>query len=217
MTALSRREQNRMTRRGQILDAALQVFAEQGFSGASMEAVARASGLTKPTLYQYFPTKEVLFAAVLAARRDTMLLAIDRADPDRMVAQIHTFAWRYAETVLRPDLLALARLIVGEAQRFPDIGRAYQSGGPDQLLQGMMEYLEAQRGFGRLRFEDAELAAQDLWGMILSAPRNRALHDPDWTPDRATLARYVDHGLRNFLRLYSTRADQDLTRLQDLT
>ena len=213
MTEVSRRELNRVAREREILDAALHVFAAAGFSGAAMEVVAQKAGISKPTLYQYFANKSELFDAMMRAKREDMVLAIERADPDQMVAQLFRFATRYAETVMRPDMLSLARLIIGEAERFPEIGRAYQAAGPERLLQDMQDYLIAQRNAGRLWFEDPELAAEDLWGLILSAPRNRALHDPDTPIPPATLSRFVHNGLRVFLRAYSTDVGKDMTDL----
>jgi len=216
MTALSRREQNRIDRERRILDAALKVFAEQGYSGTTMDAVATASGLSKPTLYQYFDSKEALFQAMMLGKRDQMLTVFDHPSPLGMVADLHGFAWTYADTVMRPEMLSLARLIIGEVQRFPEIGRAYQASGPDQLLRGIMAYLTAQHAAGRLIFDDAELAAQDLWGLILSAPRTQALYLPDAQPTRAQLGRYITNGLRVFLRAYSTDPTTDLEQLEAL-
>jgi TetR/AcrR family transcriptional repressor of mexJK operon len=217
MTPLPRRQQNRLDRERRILEAALKVFAEMGYSGATMDAVATEAGLTKPTLYSYFPSKESLFQGMMLGKRDRMLDVFEHPSPEGMVQDLHTFAWDYADTVMRPDMLSLARLIIGEVQRFPEIGRAYQASGPDHLLRGIMRYLEGQRDAGRLSFEDAELAAQDLWGLILSAPRTQALYMPDSPPDRATLSRYIDNGLRVFLRAYSTAAKADLAQLEALT
>jgi AcrR family transcriptional regulator len=213
MNSVPRRELNRRHRIRQLLDAALTVFARDGYSGASMEAVAAEAGTSKPTLYKHFDSKEALFTAMMVARRDDMLLAFEDDDPTQMVTQLHQFAWRYAKTVMRPDLLALARLIIGEVPRFPEIGRAYQQSGPDRVLAGMIVFLDRCRAAGKLQFEDAELAAQDLWGLILSAPRTRALHDPEWTPPQDQLARYVHKGLRVFLRAYSANPDDDLAEL----
>jgi AefR-like transcriptional repressor, C-terminal domain len=117
---------------------------------------------------------------------------------------------------MRPDMLSLARLIIGEVSRFPEIGRAYQASGPDHLLRGIMRYLDGQRDAGRLVFDDTELAAQDLWGLILSAPRTQALYMPDAVPDRQTLNRYVTNGLRVFLKAYSTNPTQDQNQLAAL-
>lgn len=216
MTQLPKREQNRLNRERAILDAALKVFAAQGYSGASMDAVAAEAGVTKPTLYSYFPSKESLFQAMMLGKRDVMLDVFEHPSQDGMVADLLIFAWAYADTVMRPEMLSLARLIIGEVQRFPEIGRAYQASGPDHLLRGIMRYLEGQRRAGRLAFEDAELAAQDLWGLILSAPRTQALYMPDAVPDRATLERYITNGLRVFLKAYSTQAQPDLDQLEAL-
>ena len=214
MTALPRRERNRLAKEKRILEAAQTIFASAGYSGATMDAVAAAAGLTKPTLYQYYASKEALFAAMMSARRDDMLVAFESDDAASMVAQLHRFAWAYADTVMRPDLLSLARLIISEAQRFPEIGQTYQASGPDRVLAGMMEFLGAQRDAGRLAFDDDELAAQDLWGLILSAPRTRALYQPDNPPKRDELARYVENGLKVFLRAYSTDPENDLEALE---
>jgi len=216
MTALPRRQQNKIERERRILAAALKVFSETGYSGANMDAVAIEAGLSKPTLYQYFQSKEALFSAMMLGERDQMLDIFEHPSEHGMVADLLEFSWDYADTVLRPDLLSLARLIIGEVQRFPEIGRAYQEVGPDRLLRGIMDYLDGQRRAGRLIFDDAELAAQDLWGLILSAPRTQALYMPDRLPTRTEIARYLNNGLRVFLKAYSTQPETDLAELARL-
>ena len=216
MTAIPQRELNRIAKQRRILDAALSVFAAEGYSGTSMDAIAAKAGVSKPTLYQYFGTKEQLFTEIMLAERNTMLLAFDHPGTD-MVAELHSFAWHYADTVMRPEFLSLARLIIGEAQRFPEIGRAYQAAGPDRVLAGMITYLTRQRDAGKLTFDDAELAAEDLWGLILSAPRNQALHLPDRIPTKPELARYIHNGLRVFLKAYATDPAGALAQLQTIT
>lgn len=217
MSSLSRREQNRIERERRILKAALHVFAERGFTGASMDEISTEAGVSKPTLYQYFSSKDDLFLAIMAEERDHMLASFDHSGDKPMVAELYDFSWHYAEIVLRPDMLSLARLIISESQRLPDIGRVYQASGPDRVLAGMIAYLDRQKQAGRLDFEDAELAAEDLWGLILSAPRNRVLHIPDAMPDRATIERYIRNGLTVFLRAYSTRPGDDLAVLKTLS
>lgn len=216
MTELPRRQLNRITRERALLDAALRIFAANGYSGTTMDQVAEAAGLTKPTLYQYFPSKEALFARMMLEKRDAMLQAFAAPNGGDLVEQLHAFAWAYADTVMQPMMLSLARLILAEVQRFPEIGRAYQAAGPDQLLTALTGFLQGQREAGRLRFDDAELAAEDLWGLILSAPRTQALYRPDLHLRRDALARYVTNGLQVFLRAYSTEPEADLQRLSTL-
>ena len=117
---------------------------------------------------------------------------------------------------MQPQFLALARLVIGDAHRAPDLGRAYQASGPDRVKDGLAEFMAAQAQQGRLVIDDPELAAEDFWGLILSSPRNAALHMPNAAPNRAELARYVHNGQRVFLRAYSADPTQDLIVLETL-
>lgn len=216
MTQLPKRAQNRLAKEAGILAAALRVFARCGYSGTSMDGIAAEAGLTKPTLYQYFDSKDRLFTAMMVQKRDDMLIAFDQPLGSHMVAQLYDFARRYADTVMRTDLLSLARLIIGEVQRFPEIGRAYQASGPDQVLHGLIRYLQDRRADGLLEFDDPDLAAQDLWGLILSAPRTQALYLPDDPPGPAEISRSIRNGLRVFLKAYSTHPAKDLAQLEGL-
>lgn len=210
---MSRRELNRQEKRRRIIEAALRVFSRAGYTDASMDDIATEAGLTKPTLYNHFDNKEALFDAMMASQGDTMLLAFGTEPDGHMVDRLLNFAWRYADIVMRPEFLALARLTIGAAHRLPHIGRQYQQSGPDKVLAGLKAFFEDQRELGCLRFDDAELAAEDFWGLILSAPRNRALHIPDVAFDRAALARYLNNGIATFLRAYSTDPAGDLAQL----
>lgn len=204
-----------LAKQQRILSAALKVFSEAGYNAASMDAIAIEAEVSKPTLYMYFGSKEQLFESMMVAQRDLMLEPFENTSGD-MVRDLVDFAWHYADVVMRPEFLSLARLIIGEAQRFPEIGRAYQKAGPDKLLNGIIAYFEAQRAQAHLVFEDGELAAQDFWALILSAPRNQALHIPDEIPGRATVRRYLENGLKVFIRAYSTRIENDLGHLAEI-
>ena len=179
-----------------------------------MDAIAKKAGLTKPTLYQYFKSKDVLFKAMMTLPRDQMMLVFEEHVGIDHVEQLLIFATRYAETVMDPDFLSLARLTIGEAPRFPEVGRAYQRSGPDKVLAGLMKFMERLKAEGRLEFEEAELAAQDFWGLILSAPRNQALHEPDNIPGAEQIERYIRNGVKIFLKAYASDPERDLARLE---
>ncbi len=213
---LSKKESRRLAKQQRILDAALAEFAKNGFSGASMQAIAERAAVSKPTLYQYFGNKQDLLAAVLNVGKSELLAPLQETGGKPLVEVLWQFSWTYADFVLRPDMLSLARLIIGEAERLPDVAREYQSHGPQKALQGTIAFLLAQRARGALRFQDAELAAQNLWSLILSAPREHCLHHPEERLTRAELARYIHNGLGVFLRAYSTdvgKHTQDLARI----
>jgi len=201
---LSGKETRRLAKQQRILEAALVEFAKNGFSGASMQAIAERAGVSKPTLYQYFGNKQSLLAAVLNVGKSELLAPLQDTEGKPLVDVLWQFSWTYADFVLRPDMLSLARLIIGEAERLPDVARDYQNQGPQKALLGTIAFLLAQRGRGALQFQDAELAAQNLWSLILSAPREHCLHHPQDRPSQAELKRYILNGLGVFLRAYST-------------
>lgn len=196
-----------------ILDAALGEFSKNGFSGASMDAIAKRAKVSKPTLYQYLGAKADLLAAVLDQGKSELLAPFKNVAGKPMVAVLWQFAWTYADFVLRPDMLSLARLIIGEAERLPDVAQSYQANGPLKALAGIMAYLEAQKDQGKLMFEDPELAAQSLWSLLLSPPREFHLHHAEAKPDQNDVARYLINGLRVFLRAYSVNSEQDIAAL----
>ena len=212
----TKREKNRAEKRQRALDAALTVFSQNGYTAATMDAIAVQAGLSKPTLYQYFPSKDELFNAMMFTPRQQMLMAFDLSADDCHVAQLLEFSWTYANTVMKPEFLALARLVIADAQRNPELGEHYQAIGPDKVLKGLAEFMESQASKGRLDIEDAELAAEDFWGLILSAARNKALHVPSARISKEELSKYINNGLKVFLKAYSTDSCGDLARLSEL-
>lgn len=65
-----------------ILDAALEVFSQQGFRGATLDQIAEGAGLSKPNLLYYFPSKEAVHAAVLGQLLDSWLDPLRKMNPD---------------------------------------------------------------------------------------------------------------------------------------
>ena len=205
------------TKHARILDAALREFSKNGYSGASMQAIAGRAEVSKPTLYQYIGRKEDIFRAVLDQGRAKILAPLAGSSGAPMVTTLWDFAWGYARYVLHPDNLSIARLVIGEAERVPDIARQFHEAGPARAHAGIANYLETQRTIAKLSFESPDLAAEDLWSLILSGPRNHALHFPQDLPDHATLSTTILNGLQVFLRAYSTNPDTDLAALAELS
>jgi AcrR family transcriptional regulator len=71
-------------RRPLVLDAALRLFVERGYGGASMDAIAAAAGVTKPVVYQCYPSKGALFEALLEREEGRLLGAVGEAIPERV-------------------------------------------------------------------------------------------------------------------------------------
>ncbi|WP_165837728.1 TetR/AcrR family transcriptional regulator [Zavarzinia aquatilis] len=117
-------------RPAEVLSAALGVFIAKGFAGARMEDIARAAGVTKGTVYLYFPSKQAVFEALV---RETVMPRLDLAEAligghEGPVAPllrkiIETLGVQVATT----DLALVAKLVIGEAGNFPEIARFYRS------------------------------------------------------------------------------------------
>ena len=202
-------------KRARILAAALSEFSKNGYSGASMQSIATRAKVSKPTLYQYIGQKDDIFRAVLDQGREIILAPFEQTADKDLVAVLWDFSWAYADYVLHPDNLSIARLIIGEAERVPDIARQFHETGPAQAQAGIAAFLRQQRDDGQLDFDEAQVAAEHLWSLILSGPRNHAFHFPNDIQSKATIEVSIFTGLQVFLRAYSAKPDEHLELLEE--
>jgi AcrR family transcriptional regulator len=157
-------------RRGQILDAAFEEFSEKGFKGATIKSIARAAQLQSPALiYWYFPDKEALFREVLEARIPVLRTVRDPAGlldlpPEKVLPII---ARGYLSTFDNPAAQRMARLMVGEAMRRPEIAEAFGNTVIKRVLGFLKGYMERQIELGRLRPHDARSSARAFIGMLI--------------------------------------------------
>lgn len=136
-----------------ILDAALDVFLKEGFAGASMERVAAAATVSKMTVYRHFESKEALFLATINRHCD-QIYNVEMHSPARSYEEARqallAFGWTFINTIFADDVMALWRMLVGEVQRFPQIGAHFYDVAPyrtiaviERILSGIMPPAEA--------------------------------------------------------------------------
>lgn len=162
-----RRARRKDARPGEIVEAALRLFAERGFAATKLEDVAAAAGIGKGTIYLYFPTKDDLFRAVV---RQAVLPNLEAAtalaaDPEVSAAEtLRLLAERFLE-VMDSDLTAIPKLIVAEAGNFPALARFYA----DEVAHKGMALI---RGVLARGIERGEFRPVDLDGALplFSAP-----------------------------------------------
>ena len=157
-------------RQSQILDAALEEFAAEGFRGATIKRIAQRAKLASQALiYWYFPTKEALFQAVLGRHLPIVQAVSDPAALlDRPPEEVLPLLARtYLATADRPGAQRLVRLLAPELIRRPEIADAV--GGPliATILDFIKTYLAHQVELGRLRPHDVRASARAFIGMIL--------------------------------------------------
>jgi len=150
-------------RPSEILDAALDCFAEHGFAATRLDDVAHRAGITKGTLYLYFPNKEELFKAVVAQalvpnleRGEALLSEANKrvAEPPSAAALLAQLMHGWAELARLPAG-AIPKIVVSEAGNFPDLARFYREQVVDRGMSLLSRVL--QFGIGRGEFRAVEL------------------------------------------------------------
>jgi AcrR family transcriptional regulator len=113
-------------RRGEVLDAALCVFAERGYSGGTMREIATRLGVTEPALYRHYPSKEALFADLVALAGDQVV-----SQGDAMLERVNPGNLR--ESLL--ELIAMRRPVPGEPTSKPIVGTLMMAAPHDAAFQ----------------------------------------------------------------------------------
>jgi TetR/AcrR family transcriptional regulator, mexJK operon transcriptional repressor len=168
--APTRREARRQSRREAILDVAERSFMENGYAGTTMSAIAAALGGSKGTLWNHFPSKDVLFGAVLDRatedfRRELSLVLQRRS---KVEVALRDFCRQFLTKLASAEAVALFRLVVGESQRFPELGRIFFERGPGRTREMLAGYLAEAMSSDRLRRDDPLEAATNFTGLCLS-------------------------------------------------
>lgn len=166
----SRREARRRDRRDAILAVAARSFLEHGYAGTTMSAIAATLGGSKGTLWSYFPSKEELFAAVLDAATTAYRASLaEILDPcGELEPTMRRLGIKLLEKVTSPEAIALHRLVVSEAGRFPEMGRIFYQHAPRQTRALIADFLNGAMTRGLLRRADPELAARTYMTLLVS-------------------------------------------------
>lgn len=157
-------------RRTSILDAAAQVFAAKGFSGATTAEIAKLARVSKRDLYDHFSSKEGLLAAMVRAYSTTLPIAASLGTPDTADAffdQLGTFGRRFAADLYQSYRTSLFRLAASEAGRVNELGRAIHEAGAGPVAASVRAFVGKATEAGVLKPQDAELAMRAFFGVLL--------------------------------------------------
>jgi AcrR family transcriptional regulator len=205
-------DQRRSARkRRAILEAARTSFLSKGYLGTSMDEIAALAQVSKQTVYKHFADKESLFIEIVTDTvdeiSDPVFDEVGRlADSGDLDADLRDLGRRLVARVMQPRLLELRRLVIAEAGRFPDLGRAFYERGPGRTVAALASVFEQLASAGALNLSDPRLAAAHFNWLIMSAPVNQAMMlGNDSIPSRRELNRYADAGVSAFLAAYRGR------------
>jgi AcrR family transcriptional regulator len=125
----ARRSRRKEARPGELLSAALDLFVEKGFAATRVEEVAQRAGVSKGTIFLYFPSKEELFKAVvrenISGRFAEWSDEIDRFEGSAH-DMLHHCLFNWWERIGSTQASGIPKLIMSEAQNFPELASFYQ-------------------------------------------------------------------------------------------
>ncbi len=194
MGALDQPEVRKGRKFDQVLEGARVVFLRDGFDGASVDDIAREAGVSKATLYSYFPDKRLLFMEVAKAecrrQADEAEALIDDAAPVQEVLRMA--AGRIMDFILSDFGQRVFRICVAESDRFPGLGHEFYHSGPEQIRLRVSEYLRKAVARGALRIDDIPFAAEQFLQLCKADLHERlifGLADCCSPPDRERVIR----------------------------
>lgn len=201
-------QQARILRTGrkfdQVLEGARDVFMADGFEGASVDDIARAAGVSKATLYSYFPDKRLLFTEVL--RNECARQECGAADlvPQgcSLRAALETAAERFLDVLLTDFSRRMFRICVAEADRFPELGRMFYQSGPMMIRERLTAFFREAEARGDLRIEDFDLAADQFAELCKADLLTRMVFNVSDSFSREERQRIVQGAVETFLARY---------------
>lgn len=188
-----------------VTDGARQVFVELGYERANMDEIARRAGVSKATLYSYFPDKRALFVEIYRAevlRLADSALDVLRPDTPPELA-LKAAARRLVDWVTSDFALAMYRICVHESPRFPEIGQAFYENGPELGRARLGEYLRAAVRSHMLVIDDIDLASDQFFQLCQTTICDRMLCAVQTRFSEAEIDRTIDGAVRLFLAAYA--------------
>ena len=193
------------TKKREILAGARRVFRAESFDGASMDKIARAAGVSKGTLYVYFRNKEELFQEMVRVdrREAAEQLCTFGEDTDNVREALQQAGERFVAMMIRPEHIALIRMVMGAAEKFPEAGQLFYEMGPRCGIGRLAAYLEMQVAKGTLAIdEDPEVAATQFLNLCHGSSVKALLFNAGEAPSQAEIVASVASGVRVFMAAY---------------
>jgi len=157
-----------LARREAILDAAADLFFEQGYAATSIDAIIERVGGSKRNVYTEFGNKEGLFTALVhrTAGQALSALRMDGLDGSDLRASLLAFSERLIGLYMSPTVIGIYRTAISEGARFPDLVRQFYEDGPLRASRGVAQELRAAQARGELRDIDPDAAGNRFVAML---------------------------------------------------
>lgn len=188
----------------QVLDGAREIFMRDGFEGASVDDIARAAGVSKATLYSYFPDKRLLFSEVarIECNRQAEDALAELSGANTIEQVLHEAVSRGVRFFLSDFGQQVFRICVAESYRFPELGRRFYNSGPALFSERVGRVLQPFVDQGVLKIDDMDLATKQLGELCKSDLFVRCLCRVECDTSEASIERVVNGAVEMFLARY---------------
>jgi TetR/AcrR family transcriptional repressor of mexJK operon len=195
-----------------VVDAARALFLRQGYAGTTMEDIAAAAGLTKRTLYNNYGDKNALFTQIVAdvlAYAEAFARGLHQEftvgiTASNLRASLDDLGQRLALGIIRPEVIALRRLLIGEARSFPSLAAEYFDRAPGQVIDALASGFAnlGRRRLLRVSARGAGRAAAQFAYLVAGEPLDRAMLVGTAPPKDEVIACALD-GVGTFVARYA--------------
>ena len=193
-----------------MVEAATSLFLQKGYAATTMEEIAARAGLSKRTVYNNYRDKGVLFTEIVTdaiayaeAFAGGLQAEFDGISAADLPAALHDLGRRLALAILRPEVIALRRILIRDARAFPDLAKEYFDRAPGRVMAALASAFDQLNGAGSLRAADARRAAEQFAYLVAGAPLDRALLVGK-APAREHVVACARDGVETFLARYGT-------------
>ncbi|MDV7341795.1 TetR/AcrR family transcriptional regulator [Terasakiella sp. A23] len=188
-------------KRFDIIEAARQVFLEKGFELTSMDEIAKRAKVSKRTVYSNFGSKEDLFSGLMhevcESKREKVELYIDEDLP--LEEALNELGRRFLQMIFEPEGMNLVRMMIGNANAFPQMGDDFYKQGPKEVIEYVAAYLDSWAEKGVLKIEDSFISAQGLLASMFGVHQMKCLMSNCEAPDSDMQAKMVRIAVSQFL------------------
>ncbi len=191
----------------QIIAAAEALFFAHGYGAVSMDAVARQAGVSKATLYAHFVSKDKLFASIVADKGQDNPV-VESLFPDTVTdlrAALLEIGQRLLRFMLRERTLSILRIAIAESARFPELGEAFYTNGPQKFRDRFLAWLDTLAAAGLVETPDPLTATYQFMSLLRSDMFLRAGIGVPPPPGEVEIDATVTGAVETWLRAFGAR------------
>jgi TetR/AcrR family transcriptional regulator, mexJK operon transcriptional repressor len=191
----------------QVLHGARKIFLRDGFERASVDDIAREAGVSKATIYAYFPDKQLMFLEVagMECRRQVEDVEASITADTPIRAMLSDAGKKIADLMLSEHGRQVFRIVIAEAEHFPGLARDMYDFGPGVILGRLARGLQCYVDAGDLLVPDVDLAAQQFVQLCRAPIHDRIIFGMANSIKPAEVRAGIDSAVDMFMAHYGAK------------